>query len=88
VAADDPWAGRPIEDLRALRVRARRDAEFVRLRARQEEGAAERLAELDARVRSLTDALISRYAEDLSLVDSLLDPAYPAYDTEDGRARR
>jgi hypothetical protein len=39
---------------------------------------ADELARLDAEVGALTDELIARYAADLSLVDSLLEPAYPA----------
>lgn len=79
--------GLSLEDLRARRMRARRLAELARLRARQGgEAAVEQVALLDAEVRTLTDALIDRYAEDLTLVDSLLDPAYPAGGTPVGRA--
>jgi hypothetical protein len=34
---------------------------------------------LQERVASLTDELISRYREDLGLVDMLLEPAYPRH---------
>ena len=79
--------GLSMADLRAERMRARRTAELARLRSRQSgDGAADDLAGLDATVRVLTDELISRYAADLSLVDSLLDPAYPAGGTTVGRA--
>jgi hypothetical protein len=68
-----------MEDLRARRAAARRAAEIAHLRARQGGGAdADTLAGLDATVADLTDELIARYAEDLSLVDSLLEAAYPA----------
>ena len=77
----------PIEELRARRMQARRAAELARLRARQGgEPQAQAVDRLDAEVRLLTEALISRYAEDLALVDSLLDPAYPAGGTPVGRA--
>ena len=71
--------GLSMEELRARRATARRTAEIAHLRARQGGGAdAAALAELDARVTALTDELIARYADDLMLVDSLLEPAYPA----------
>jgi hypothetical protein len=35
------------------------------------------LAELRLRAEALTEELIHRYAADLALVDSLLEPAYP-----------
>jgi hypothetical protein len=65
--------------LRARRAAARRDAELAHLRARQG-GPSDTvsLAALDAGVEVLTDELIARYAADLALVDSLLEPAYPA----------
>ena len=78
-----------LDDLRHQRISARRAAEFEHLRARQGDGTtAPELARLDARVRELTDELIRRYAADLSLVDSLLDRAYPADGTRDGRGGR
>ena len=76
-----------IDDLRSRRMRVRRAAEVARLRARQGGSArAEHVDRLDADLRALTDELIARYAADLTLVDSLLDPAYPAGDAPVGRA--
>ena len=72
-------SGLGLEDLRMRRSLARRTAELARLRARQGgEPGPEEVARLDALVVALTDELIARYAADLSLVDALLDPAYPA----------
>lgn len=72
-------AGLDLEDLRLRRSLARRTAELARLRARQGgEPGPEEVARLDALVTALTDELIARYAADLSLVDALLDPPYPA----------
>lgn len=84
--ATDP-ATMAIDDLRARRLRVRRAAEVARMR-RDAPGDATTpavLADLEAESRLLTDELIARYAADLSLVDSLLDPAYPAHDTGEGR---
>ena len=64
-------------DLRSARARARRALELAQLRSRQVDGGAEQIAALTERVRALSDELIRRYADDLSLVDSLLDPPYP-----------
>ena len=72
----------PLTELRSARSRARRAAEFARLRSRQGTGpvpgAAEEAVDLEAQVDRLTDELVSRYAADLGLVDSLLDEPYPA----------
>ncbi len=68
-----------LDELRARRADARRAAELAHLRAKQGgPSPAEPLATLDARVDALTEELIARYAADLTLVDSLLEPAYPA----------
>lgn len=81
----------PMEELRALRAHVRRAAELARLRSRQAEesgqGTGQGVAELEAQVAALTDALIARYAADLSLVDSLLGDAYPAEGTRRGVSR-
>ncbi len=66
-----------LAELRRQRVLARRRAELARLRSRQG-GPTDGLAESDAELTALTDELIQRYRADLTLVDSLLDPAYPA----------
>jgi hypothetical protein len=69
----------PFEELRRCRAEARREAELARMRSRQAGRVpSEEVARLDAAARALTDELIARYAADLSLVDSLLIPAYPA----------
>ncbi|MCX6432815.1 MAG: hypothetical protein NTX29_08500 [Actinobacteria bacterium] len=76
-AAPLPTLG--MDELRARRADARRNAELAHLRAKQGvPSAADSLAALDARVDALTEELIARYAADLTLVDSLLEPAYPA----------
>jgi hypothetical protein len=78
-----------LDDLRSQRAQARRTAELARLRARQGgEPPAHEVARLDAVVRALTDELITRYAADLTLVDSLLAPAYPAKVTSAAGHRR
>lgn len=65
-------------ELRAERTRWRRALELAQLRSRQPDGpTAEDVAELRSRVHALTEELITRYASDLDLVDSLLDAAYP-----------
>jgi hypothetical protein len=67
----------PLSDLREARTRARRSLELARMRAHPEDStAAERLEKLRLEVELLTEELIHRYAEDLSLVDSLLGGAY------------
>ena len=64
--------------LRVERTRCRQALELARLRARHDGGpTAEVLAELRRRAEALTEELIHRYAADLTLVDSLLEPAYP-----------
>ena len=68
-----------MDELRALRADARRNAELAHLRAKQGgPSSADTLAALDAWVDEFTEELIARYAADLTLVDSLLEPAYPA----------
>ena len=65
-------------ELRAERTRCRRALELARLSSRQPDGpTADDLVVLRARIHALTEELISRYASDLSLVDSLLVAAYP-----------
>lgn len=77
----------PLADLRSRRARVRRAAEVSRLRARQGADAGEGAqAGLDAESSALTEELIARYAADLTLVDSLLLPSYPARGTERGEA--
>jgi hypothetical protein len=74
-------AGPPltISALRVARSSARRELEVAQMRARQHApDAPDTVAALRARVDVLTEELITRYREDLGLVDSLLDPAYPA----------
>ena len=66
-------------DLRGRRAEARKCAELAHLRAKQGgPPATASVSALDADVEVLTDELIARYAADLTLVDSLLEPAYPA----------
>jgi hypothetical protein len=75
------FSAMPMDELRVLRARSRREAELVRLRSRQDGARTDAngdLEELQARVDMLTSELIARYAADLSLVDSLLGEAYPA----------
>ena len=75
----------PMDRLRELRARrgaVRRTVELARLRA-QQGGPTDGLADAEAELARLTDALIDLYRSDLALVDSLLDPAYPA----DGKGR-
>lgn len=76
-----------LDELRSRRALVRRALELSRLRARQgaDEGQGA-LAELDAESAALTEELITRYAADLALVDSLLLPPYPARDTKRGEA--
>lgn len=80
--------GLPLDELRARRTRARRAAELARLRSRQsasvDEAAAQQATDWEAEAGALTDALIARYAADLSLVDSLLEEPYPAQGTRRG----
>ena len=80
--------GLPLDELRARRARARRAAELARLRSRQsasvDEAAAQEVTHWEAEAGALTDALIARYAGDLSLVDSLLEEPYPAQGTRRG----
>lgn len=67
-----------LAELRAERTRCRRALELAQLRSRQPDGpTADAVAELRSRVHALTEELITRYASDLDLVDSLLDAAYP-----------
>ena len=66
-----------IAELRSRRSTARRSLEVARLRARQDR-APQRVAELEHLVEQLTEELIARYRDDLTLVDSLLDATYPA----------
>jgi hypothetical protein len=69
----------PLDRLRAARSAARRELEVVQMRARQRAAdVPDTLSALRTRVDELTEELITRYQADLSLVDSLLDPAYPA----------
>jgi hypothetical protein len=68
----------PIAALRAERTRCRRALELAQLRSRQPGGPTpDELADLRSRAQELTEELIRRYADDLDLVDSLLDAAYP-----------
>jgi hypothetical protein len=63
--------------LRDERTRCRQALELARLRSRHEGvPTAEAVAGLRARADALTEELIRRYAADLGLVDSLLEPAY------------
>ena len=79
----------PLEDLRACRTSARRAVELMKLRARQGgQGDPHDLELLVRKVDELTEELIARYAADLSLVDSLLAPAYPANVTPRDRSNR
>jgi hypothetical protein len=67
-----------LADLRSERIRCRRSLELARLRSRQDGvPSAGELDDLRARADALTEELIRRYAADLSLVDSLLEAAYP-----------
>lgn len=67
-----------LTSLRAERSRCRQELELARLRSRQEGGPSpDDIAALRAQAEDLTDELIRRYAADLTLVDSLLEPAYP-----------
>lgn len=78
-----------LDELRARRRVARRAAELARLRARQGgEPGPDEVARLDSIVSDLTDELISRYAGDLTLVDSLLGPPYPAKGSTGAEVRR
>lgn len=68
-----------MSQLREARLRDRRALELAILRHRGSgEALPDDVAELRARVDAVTAELIRRYSADLSLVDSLLDPAYPA----------
>jgi hypothetical protein len=72
-------AGLSLAGLRAERTACRRQLELLTLRSRRSEAREqEALAKVRAYVGLLTDELIARYAADLSLVDSLLEPAYSA----------
>jgi hypothetical protein len=62
--------------LRQERIRARGELELLRLRAERPSPHAAVEDALKARLRLLTDELVARYASDLGLVDSLLEPAY------------
>jgi hypothetical protein len=74
----DPGA-LPLEELRTRRTQARRAAELARMRGRQpDRPESDELSRLEGVVVVLTEELIARYSGDLSLVDSLLSPAYPA----------
>ncbi len=65
----------PIDEIRNARNAARRELEIVQMRLRQTRDATDTTIEgLRARVAELTEALIAAYADDLTLVDSLLDP--------------
>ena len=67
-----------LADLRSERIRCRRSLELARLRSRQEGGPSPGdIGDLRARADALTEELIRRYAADLSLVDYLLEAAYP-----------
>jgi hypothetical protein len=80
--------GLSMDELRTQRSVARRRAEVAHLRARQGGPSdVDALELLDADVTALTDELIARYAVDLTLVDSLLEPAYPANVTTHPKAR-
>lgn len=82
--AEDKHATR-VEDLRRVRARRaemRRSVELRRLRA-QQGGPSEGLADAESELTRLTEELIGMYRADLSLVDSVLDPTYPA--TVEGR---
>jgi hypothetical protein len=77
-----------MDELRSCRAAARRAAELARMRAKQGSAeSAEEVARLDAQATALTGELIARYAADLSLVDSLLEPAYPAKVTANSARR-
>lgn len=89
MSAPHDLASLDFDDLRARRTVARRTAELARLRARQGgEPGPDEVARLDALVTALTDELIARYAADLSLVDSLLGPPYPAKVPSGAEVRR
>jgi hypothetical protein len=89
VSAPLDLASLELDDLRARRTVARRTAELARLRARQGgEPGPDEVARLESVVTALTDELISRYAADLSLVDALLAPPYPAKVPRGAEVRR
>lgn len=68
----------PMAELRAERTRCRRALELAQLRSRQPGGPTpDEVAVLRSRAQELTEELIRRYADDLYLVDYLLDAAYP-----------
>jgi hypothetical protein len=67
-----------LAELRSVRTRCRRALELAQLLARNPDGpTGDDIAGLRIRVHALTEELITRYASDLDLVDSLLEPAYP-----------
>lgn len=66
-----------LREVRSCRSAVRREVDLARLRA-QQGGPTDGLAAAEAELARLTDELIELYRADLSLVDSLLDPAYPA----------
>jgi hypothetical protein len=79
VPADTSLDELPLDELRARRASTRRQAELAVLRSRQGgQPGPEEVTRLRALASTLTDELISRYAANLRLVDSLLDEAYPA----------
>jgi len=90
----EPWsttslADLPLVELRSRRMLARRIAEVTQLRSRQAGAVpAGDLARAEAEASALTDELIARYAADLSLVDSLLEPACPPRVVTAGRGDR
>ena len=71
-----PGEGR-LQVVRAKRAAVRRAVQLARIRA-QQGGPADGLAEGEAELAALTGELIEIYRADITLVDSLLDPAYPA----------
>jgi len=73
----EEFAGLDISVLRTRRSTALRSLEVSRLRPPQDREA-ERVAALEQLVARLTEELITRYRDDLALVDILLDPTYPA----------
>lgn len=63
-----------LDELRRERMRCRRGVELLTLRHGQ--GAPEALRDREL-LAVLTEELIRRYSANLTLVDSLLEPAYP-----------
>jgi hypothetical protein len=77
-------AGLSLAEVRKRRTDARRQLELARMRAHTgDEAESAELTRLHDLVADLTEQLITRYAADLSLVDSLLGGAYARGATPD-----